>query len=351
MQIKTSNFGIINNLKVQLFTLINKNNVEVKITNYGGIITSINTPDINNNSKNIILGFDSLDAYTSKDYLASYPYFGAIIGRVANRISNGKFELDAKQYSVAKNNDNNHLHGGLIGFDRVIWDAKSFKAVDKVGVILSYLSVDGEEGYPGNLKVKVEYSLNNENELSINYFAETNAATPINLTQHSYFNLGDEATIKNHYLQLNCDKYTEIDSELIPTGNMISVKHTPYDFNKIKRIGNGFKSLKDGYDTNFDLNNDKGVLIKAGELYEPTSKRLLEVFTTEAGIQVYSGGSIPKLKIDGEDKFGKFSGVALETQHFPDALHHPNFQSIILNPGEKYQQQTIYKFSVVEKSI
>lgn len=347
MEIKASNFGTLNNHKIQLFTLSNSNKVTIKFTNYGGIVTSIETPDKNNKIKNIALGFDTLEEYLSEEYLGSYPYFGAIIGRVANRIAQGKFTIEGEEYSLEKNNDNNHLHGGLIGLDRVIWKATPFEKADEVGVVLSYLSVDGEEGYPGNLKLKVIYSLTADNEFKIEYFAETDATTPINLTQHSYFNLGDDATVKNHKLQLNSEKYTEVNSELIPTGNMPTVDKTTYDFRNLKRIGEGFEELQDGYDTNYDLENLQGNLIKAAELQDPKSGRVLEVFTTEVGIQLYTGGSLPTIAVNGNPKFGKFTGVALETQHFPDAINQPNFESILLYPEEQYHQKTIYKFSVL----
>ncbi|MCF6296601.1 MAG: galactose mutarotase [Flavobacteriaceae bacterium] len=345
MQISSTIFGTIENTEVKLFILKNNNGVEVKFTNYGGIITSIITPDKNRDYQNIVLGFDKLDHYLSKKYLDSYPYFGAIIGRFGNRISNGKFSLKGIDYKLSTNNSPNHIHGGFKGFDKIIWKAKPFKNKNLVGVELTYLSIDGEEGYPGNLQLKITYSLTEENEFTIDYFAETDKATPINLTQHSYFNLGNEPTILNHQLQLNCEKYTETDSDSIPTGKILSVKNTPLDFRKIKTLKKDIDYLEIGYDNNYCLNNDTGKLIKAGKLIDNKSGRIMEVYTTEVGIQLYTGKFIPELIIDGLKKFGAFSGVALETQHYPDSVNHPNFPSTILHPQEKYQQKTIYKFS------
>jgi len=346
MKIGCSFFGTVSGIEVQLFTLENQNGMKVQLTNYGGIITSIETPDKNKKIKNVVLGFKTLEEYVSDEYLNSYPYFGAVIGPVGNRISKGEFSIEGKKYSVVKNNGNNHLHSGVIGFDKVIWDAKQFKSGDKVGVELSYVSVDGEGGYPGNLDVKVIYSLSNLNEFTIEYFATTDAVTPVNLTQHTYFNLGDGKTIKNHFLQLNADKYTEVNDEMIPTGNLPSVTNTAYDFRKLKEIEEGVTDLNSGFDVNYDLNNAKGDLIKAGVLYEKKSGRVLEVYTTEVGMQLYTGEYIPSLKVNGKDKFGSFSGVALETQHFPDAINQPNFKSILLQPNNTYCQKTIYKFLV-----
>lgn len=269
-----------------------------------------------------------------------------MIGRFGNRIAKGEFSLDGVNYNLEINHPPNHLHGGFKGFDRKIWKAKVFEEENNVGVELTYLSVDGEGGYPGNLKVKVIYSLTNNNEFIIEYFAETDKATPINLTHHSYFNLSDEPTILNHQLQLNCEEINEVNSELIPTGKMLSVENTPFDFRKIKEINKDFQQLENGYDNNYSLNNEAGEFIKAGELYDRSTGRLMEIFTTEVGIQLYTGKFIPVLTVDDKEKFGAFSGVALETQHYPDSPNHPNFPNTILRPEEKYHQKTVYKFSV-----
>jgi aldose 1-epimerase len=268
--------------------------------------------------------------------LESYPYFGALIGRFGNRIAKGKFSLDNTDYELDINHPPNHLHGGFKGFDKTIWNAKIIDTGDTVGVSLTYLSMDGEGGYPGNLNVKVIYSLTENNEFIIEYFAETDKATPINLTQHSYFNLSGEKTILNHQLQLNSEEINAVDSERIPTGELNSVKNTPFDFRKMKSINKDFHLLENGYDNNYSLNNKEGNFIKAGELYEESTGRLMEVFTTEVGIQLYTGKFIPALTIDNQERFGSFSGVALETQHYPDSPNHPNFPNTILRPGEKY---------------
>lgn len=346
MKITNTNFGIIDTQEVQLFTLKNNNGVEIKLTNYGGIVTSILTPDKNNNFRNIALGFAKLEDYVSKQYLDSGPYFGALIGRFGNRIANGKFSLVGVDYELAMNLPPNNLHGGVKGFDKIVWNAVPFENNDGVGVELTYLSVDGEEGFPGNLNVKVVYTLTNDNEFVIDYFAETDKATPVNLTQHTYFNLSGEASILNHQLQLNCDEYNEMNSNSIPTGQLLSVENTPFDFREMKTLKQDIDALEIGYDNNLSLGNEEGDFIKAGELYEETSGRVIEIFTTEVGIQLYTGKFIPELEINGQQQFGTFSGVALETQHFPDSPNQAHFPNTILKPGEQYQQQTVYKFSV-----
>lgn len=346
MRIIKKNFGKVDGEDVQLFILQNGNGLEIKITNYGGIVTSVKTHDNNGKYQNVVLGFDKLEDYLSKAYLDSYPCFGALIGRFGNRIAKGKFSLDGNNYDLEINHPPNHLHGGFKGFDKNIWNAKILDHEEFVGLELAYLSRDGEGGYPGDLQVKVIYSLTEDNEFVIEYFAETNKATPINLTQHSYFNLSGEKTILNHQLQLNAEEINGVDSELIPTGKMLSVLNTPFDFRKMKSIKKDFYLLENGYDNNYSLNNEDGNFIKAGELYDDTSGRLMEIFTTEVGIQLYTGKFIPILTIDDQEKFGPFTGVALETQHYPDSPNHSNFPNTILRPGEKYYQKTIYKFSV-----
>lgn len=346
MFISASDFGKVNHKKVQLFTLKNDVGLEIQLTNYGGIVTSVKTTDKNGKFENIVLGFDKLEDYLSKAYLISYPYFGALIGRVGNRIANGKFSLDGTNYELDITHPPNHLHGGFKGFDKNIWSAKMIENENNVGVELTYLSKDGEGGYPGNLNVKVNYSLTNNNEFIIDYSAETDKATPVNLTHHSYFNLSGERTVLNHQLQLNSEEINAVDSGLIPTGKMLSVKNTPFDFRKIKALNRDMDNLVSGYDNNYSLNNEIGEFIKAGELYEESTGRLMEIFTTEVGIQLYTGEYIPELIINGKKKFGAFSGVALETQHYPDSPNHSNFPNTILKPGEEYRQKTVYKFSV-----
>ncbi|MCW0481254.1 aldose epimerase family protein [Gaoshiqia sediminis] len=345
MKITSKSFGTtLDGQTVELFTLTNDQQVTVNITNYGAIITSVVAPDKTGNLDNIVCGFDKLDDYLSDSYLGSYPYFGCIIGRFGNRIANGKYTIDGVEYTGAINNGPNHLHGGLIGFDRRVWSAEIQEEAGKVGVKMSYLSPDGEEGYPGNLKVSCTYTLDNENNLSIAYEAETDQATIVNLTNHSYFNLtGGKENILGHDLELTAKKITEA-NEMIPTGNIVPVEGTVFDFTSTKSLGKDIAGLADGYDLNYVLDNEAGNLIYAGCLSEGKSGRQVKVFTTQPGIQLYTGYWIPELEIDGQKKFGSYSGVALETQHYPDSPNHDNFPSTVLRPGEKYLQTTIYHF-------
>lgn len=344
MKIIESSFGQLKNgQEVHLFTLSNKNTT-IKICNYGAIITSIETPDKKGNLENIVCGFDRLETYISDEYLNSYPYFGSIIGRFGNRIANGHLEIEGKSYKMAINNGPNHLHGGLAGFDKKLWEAESFEDADKVGVKLSCLSVDGEENYPGNLKVTCIYMLDSENNFRIEYLAETDKTTVVNLTNHTYFNLnGGKENILNHELELTATKMTEM-VEQIPTGKIIPVTNTEFDFTTSKKIGWDMANLSTGYDDNYVLDNEKGELKYIGCLKETISGRKIEVYTTQPGIQVYTGYWIPELEINGEKKFGSYSGIALETQHYPDSVNRPEFPTTLLHPGEVYNEKTIYKF-------
>ncbi|MDT0553485.1 aldose epimerase family protein [Urechidicola vernalis] len=347
MTITVEDFGELNDHKIELFTLTNANNIEVKITNYGGIITSIKTPNKDGEFGNIVLGFDSFEEYISEQYLNSYPYFGAIIGRVGNRTAKGSFEIDGVKHQVSLNKGTFQLHGGHEGFDKKVWNTELIENKNEVGVRLSYLSVDGEEGYPGNLNVIVEYTLNDQNELKVQYFAETDKTTSVNLTQHTYFNLGDETTIENHYLQLNSSEVMEVDSDILPTGNLLPIENTLFDFRKGKRIGDDIHKLEHGYDHTYNLHNHKEELIKIAELSEKKQGRTMEVYSTEVSTQIYTGFWNPELQVNGTKKLGKFSGVAIETQHFPDAINQPNFKTTVLKPDEKYEQTTIFKFSSI----
>ncbi len=342
MNITTSTFGTLSDgSEAKLFTLSN-DNVTIKITNYGGIVTSVEMPDKNGSIENVVCGFDKLEHYLSDDYLGSYPYFGAVIGRFGNRIAKGELEIDGTVYELAINNGPNHLHGGKIGFDRRLFDAEIIEEDKKVGVKLSYLSPDGEENYPGNLKVAVEYTLNEESELAIQYYAETDKKTVVNLTNHTYFNLsGFKENILNHELELTATKMTEM-VEQIPTGKIVPVVGTDFDFNTPKKLGAA--GLEMGYDDNYVFNNEEDELEYVGYLAEEKSGRKVEVYTSQPGIQLYTGYWIPELNIDGKKKFGSFSGVALETQHFPDSVHHQKFPSTVLKPGETYNEKTVYKF-------
>lgn len=332
--------------KVDLYTLTNRNNMVVKITNYGAIVTSILVPDKKGEIADVVLGFDTLGGY-----LGEHPYFGAVVGRYGNRIARGTFTLDGVTYKLATNNGSHHLHGGIKGYDKVVWLAEEVTKENEVGIKLSYLSKDGEEGYPGNLSVTAIYTLTENNELQIDYTAETDKATPVNLTHHSYFNLegAGSGDIQGHKLTIHADRYTDVDEELIPTGEIKSVENTPLDFRKPAVIGARIKDVKGGYDHNYILNNSDGSMRPAASVTAPGPGRVMDVFTTEPAIQFYSGNFL-----DGSNKgkmgraYYKHYGFCLETQHFPDSPNHPAFPSTILKPGEKYRHRTIYKFYTVK---
>ncbi|MBN1975715.1 MAG: galactose mutarotase [Sedimentisphaerales bacterium] len=349
MKITKEQFGKTTDGKaVEIYTLVNDTGSEVKITNYGGIIVSLKVPDKKGNMDDIVLGYKTLN-----EYIKNSPYFGALIGRYGNRIAKGKFNLNGKTYTLAINDGPNHLHGGLIGFDKVIWDVKEIKQENAAGLELSYFSKDGEEGYPGNLNVTVKYLWTNENELKIEYAAATDKTTIVNLTSHSYFNLAGKGDNMNHEMMINADKFTPVDETLIPTGQLQSVKGTPFDFTKPAKIGSRIdddnEQLKrgKGYDHNWAINNYDGSLRKIACVYEPTSGRFMEVSTTEPGVQFYSGNYLNETMV-GKDgvPYKARSGFCLETQHFPDAPNKPEFTSTKLEPGQKYSTTTIYKFSV-----
>lgn len=332
--------------EVQLFVL-KSDTCEVKITNLGGIITSIRTRDKKGTLDNIALGFENISNYLDDFYMSNNPYFGAIIGRFANRIAEGRFSLNDIEYKLAINNGPNHLHGGKEGFDKKIWEASTFEKKDRVGVELNYLSPAMEEGYPGNLKLRVIYSLTDADELSIDFEAKTDQTTIINLTNHTYLNLDPESeTILDHELKLNSDTYTE-SVDLIPTGTFVKVNDTPYDFTSTKKLGKDIGSLVDGYDLNYVLDNEKGELKKAAELSEKTTGRKVELYTTLPGVQLYTGYYIPEFGFKGEKKYGRYTGVALEPQHYPDSPNKKNFPSVTLNPGETYKHKIIYKFDLI----
>ncbi len=345
MNVQTATFGKLpDGREAQLFTLTNDSGLIVKITNYGGIITSIEMPDKNGTKENIACGFDDLESYLNQDYLENYPYFGAIIGRYGNRIAKGQLEIGGKSYPLAVNNGPNHLHGGLTGFDKRMWNAEIIEREDAVGIKLSYHSPHLEEKYPGNLDVSCTYLLNNKNELIIDYTATTDELTVVNLTNHTYFNLtAGKKNILDHELKLNSERMTEM-SDQIPTGEIIGTTDSPFDFSEFKTFSKDLDKLPTGYDDNFVLNNENGELIHAGTLRENSSGRNVEVYTTQPGIQLYTGYWIPELVIDGEKKFGRYSGVALETQHYPDSVHQPHFPSTMLQPAETYKETSIYKF-------
>jgi aldose 1-epimerase len=348
MNLKREQFGYsAKGEKIYLYTLTNDNGVAIKVTNYGCIITSVETPDKSGNNENIVLGFKSLEDYLSDEYINNCPCFGCVCGRYANRISEGRFSIDGEEFSLATNHGEHHLHGGVKGFDKIVWVPKKIEKPNLVGVEFKYRSLDMEEGYPGNADVKVTYTLNHKNEFQIEYSAETDKPTVINLTNHSYFNLSAcRENIMGHTLQINAEEYTLADELLIPTGEFGKVAGTPFDFRTPHKVGDKIGELKEGYDLNYVLDNNKGKLIKAGELSEEKSGRTVEVFTSEPGMQLYSGYWIGNLKGKNGEEFCSYMGLALETQHYPDSPNHPDFPGTVLRPGEKFKSKTVYKFGV-----
>jgi aldose 1-epimerase len=339
--------------EVELYTLSNANGIETGVTTYGGIVVSLKVPDRDGKLADVVLGFETLDGY-----LKGHPFFGALVGRYGNRIGKAKFSLNGKEYKLAVNNGENALHGGTKGFDKVVWKARPVTVKDGVALELSYLSKDGEEGYPGNLSVTVVYTLTNSDELKIDYSATTDQDTIVNLTNHSYFNLAGQGNgdILGHQIQINADRFTPVDSGLIPTGELRSVKATPLDFTQPTaigaRIGQDDEQLQlgKGYDHNFVLNGNAGTLRPAAKVVEPTTGRVLEVLTTEPGVQFYTANFLDgSLKGKGGKVYGQRSGFCLETQHFPDSPNKPDFPSTVLKKGGRYQTTTVFKFSTDKK--
>ncbi len=338
-----------NGTPVDIYTLTNANGIELRAMTYGGIITSLKVPDRSGHVGDIVLGFDTIDSY-----LKDPPYFGALIGRYGNRIAKGQFTLGGTPYKLATNNGPNHLHGGVKGFDKVLWNATQAEGAEGVSVTFTRTSPDGEEGYPGNLQVSVRYMLTDKNELAIDYRATTDKATPVNLTQHSYFNLAaDSGDILGHELMLNASRYTPVDDTLIPTGELAPVQSTPFDFQTATpvgaRIGADNVQLKNGkgYDHNWVLNRTGPGLQRAALVVEPKSGRTLEIVTTEPGIQFYSGNFLDgTITGKGGQVYKHRTGFCLETQHYPDSPNHPNFPSSILQPGQTYASKTVFRFGV-----
>lgn len=334
---------------VDLITLRNGKGIEMKVLTYGGIIMSLKTPDRNGVADDIVMGHDSVAGYE-----ANSPYFGSLIGRVGNRIANGTFTLDGKTYTLAKNNGPNHLHGGIKGWDKVVWKAGDpFQDRTGVGIRLEYTSADGEEGYPGKVTAHVVYTLTPENTLVVDYHATTDKPTVINLTQHSYFNLGGGKTtdILGHEVMLNADRYTPVDATLIPTGELATVAGTPFDFRTPTAIGarindkNTQLEYGKGYDHNWVLTRTGEGLQLAARVYEPTTGRTLEISTTEPGIQFYTGNFLDgTIKGKGGRVYPHRSGFCLETQHFPDSPNKPAFPSVELRPGGEYKSKTVFTF-------
>lgn len=329
---------------VTQFTLTNANGMVAKIIDYGGVITELHAPDRDGRLADVVLGFDTLEPYCTGS-----PYFGALIGRYGNRIKQGRFTLDGRSIALPVNNGSNHLHGGQGGFDRVLWSAST----DGASLHLAYRSVDGEMGYPGNLDVTVIYTLTDDNELVVNFHAVTDQATPVNLTQHSYFNLAGDGDILGHYLSLDADSFVAIDAESIPTGELTPVTGTPFDFRRPRqigeRIGQPDKQLRhgSGYDHNFVLNQVDGTsLTRAARVCEPVSGRMLELWTQEPGVQFYSGNFLDG-SLHGKGRtYAHRSGFCLEPQHFPDSPNQPQFPDVILRPGQVYQTESRYRFLV-----
>lgn len=351
VKVTKDSFGkLADGTEVFRYTLKNANGIEMQVINYGGIVTALKAPDKNGVLEDIVLGYDSLSSYIKET-----PYFGAIVGRYGNRIAKGKFTIDGVTYDkLAKNNNGQHLHGGVKGFDKVFWNIEPIASSDGAAIKLTYLSKDGEEGYPGNLNIEVTYTLTDSNEWQIRYKATTDKKTIVNLTQHTYFNLSGNGKrdILGHELYLKSDQFVPVDKVLIPTGKLELVKGTPFDFNAATAVGARIKEshpqLKngyDGYDHCWVLSSTDSVKL-AGSLVDPTSGRMLEIYTTEPGIQFYSGNFLDgSLTGKGGVVYKRNYGLCLETEHFPDSPNQPSFSSVLLAPGETYETYTAYRFS------
>jgi len=361
LPITKSDFGMMpDSTIIEKYTLKNANGVEMDVITYGGRIISLKVPDKNGKIENVVLGYNSLEDYLND----SDPFFGALIGRYGNRIAKGKFTLNGTEYTLATNNGENHLHGGVLGFDRVVWNVEPLESEKGPSLKLSYLSKDGEEGYPGNLNVKegypgnlnviVVYALTNDNVFEVYYEATTDKATVVNLTQHAYFNLSGDFTkpILDHELTINADKYLPVDATLIPTGELADVTNTPFNFRTAKRVGKQIEADNDqlkkglGYDHCWILNNQNNGMRFAASAYQPESGILLEIYTDEPGIQFYSGNFLDgTLPMPNGGTYAHRTGFCLETQHYPDSPNQRNFPSTVLNPGETYKTTTSFKFS------
>jgi aldose 1-epimerase len=345
MDIQKLDFGEMpDGQKVDLYVLTNGKGLSAQIMTYGATLVSLGVPDRKGDIDDITLGCDSLEGY-----MAASPYFGSTVGRYANRIAKGRFTLEGVEYTLATNNGENHLHGGTKGFDKVLWQAEPFKEEGMIGVKFVYFSKDGEEGYPGNLACRVTYRMTGNNELSIVYEAETDKATPVNLTHHSYFNLAGqgEGDVLSHELMLVADKYTPVDAGLIPTGEILDVASSPMDFRSPHAIGERIDQVEGGYDHNFVLRSGGGALALAARVYEPKTGRVMEIHTTEPGIQFYSGNFLDGTITGKKGKiYEQHYGFCLEPQHFPDSPNKADFPSTILQPGAKYFSRTTFKFLI-----
>jgi aldose 1-epimerase len=329
--------------QVDLYTLTNISGIRARIISFGAILVSLEVPDRNGNLADVTLGFDKLDGY-----LGVHPYFGATVGRYANRIGKAKFTLDGVVYKLAANDGENHLHGGIKRFDKVVWMLEDIGVTDDGAMVkMSYISEDGQEGYPGNLACSVKYTLTKDDKLKISFEAETDKKTIVNLTNHSYFNLAGQGTgdILGHELTLSADKYTVVDAGLIPTGENRNVKGTPMDFTTPMTIGSRISQVKGGYDHNYVLNSGGGKLALAAKVYEPKSGRIMEIHTDQPGIQFYTGNFLDgSITGKGGKVYKKHYGFCLETQHFPDSPNKPGFPSVVLRPGQEYKTETVLRF-------
>jgi aldose 1-epimerase len=330
--------------EVDRYTLANNKGMQVKIVTYGATITSVEVPDRNGEIENVVLSLDSL-----QDYLKGHPYFGSTAGRYANRIAKGKFVLLGREYKLATNNGPNHLHGGLIGFDKVVWKAETVESANSVGVVFTHVSPDGDEGYPGRLAAKVTCTLTNDNDLEIEFFATTDAPTVVNLTNHAYWNLAAASRdVLDREMMLNADRYLPVDTSLIPLGEIKAVKGTPMDFTTPQTIGSRIAQVEGGYDHCYLLNKREGDKrpTLAARVVEPRSGRVMEIHATQPGVQFYSGNFLDGTLRRGSTSFGKHFGFCLETQHFPDSPNQPSFPTTLLMPGQAYRHVTVHKFSV-----
>ncbi len=342
--------GLPSGEEAHIYTLVNSHGLEMRVLDYGGIVVSLHVPDRTGHADDVVLGFDELE-----DYLNRSPYFGCIVGRYANRIAKGSFTLDQVEYRLAKNEGENHLHGGDSGFNKALWEARPLPDdPERPGIELTYVSEDGEEGYPGDLSIKVVYTLSNKNELKIEYHATTSKSTIVNLTQHNYYNLkgAGNGTVLDHEVTIKAGRFTPIDKFSIPTGDLKAVAETPFDFTKFNAIGSRIDDdhvqLKygNGYDHNWVLEKKPDELTLAAEVYEPISGRFMEVFTTEPGLQFYTGNFLNDIIGKAGKRYGQRHGLCLEAQHFPDSPNKSQFPSTVLRPREAYHQKTIYRFGV-----
>jgi aldose 1-epimerase len=344
MKLEKSDFGKTpEGQQIHLYTLTNVHGNVVQLTNYGAIVTKVEVPDRQGKRANVMLAFPNLEGY-----LQRHPYFGATVGRYANRIAGGKFQIDGKTYTLVTNNGPNHLHGGTVGFDKLVWDAEEIRGDGLLGIRFSVTSPDGDEGYPGKLDVVAEYTWNNDNELKFTFQATTDKTTVVNLTNHGYWSLAGAGNgdVLGTELQLNCDHYLAVDDTLIPTGEIPAVEGTPLDFRQPRKIGERIQMLPQtkGYDHCLVVNGPRGTLRKAARAVEPTSGRVMEVYTTQPGMQLYTGNHLGGGASSGG--FAQHEGFCLETQHYPDSPNQPAFPTTHLKPGEKYEETTMHKFSV-----